>query len=144
MPLKLELQKTMEAQPERGWVPAEFYHMVADGAVVGTIQLRLGNSEDLRLYGGQVGYSVVPEHRGHGHAGAALRLLVPIARQHGMAELWITCTPDNMASRRTLEKVGAVYVETVRVPLDSDLHARGDYEMRRYRLDLPIGARCQD
>jgi predicted acetyltransferase len=134
--LTLKLQKVTEADPKRGWARAEFYDMLVGGEVVGTIQLRLGNTDHMRLYGGHVGYNVKAEHRGYGYASQALRELRPIARQHGFEEIWITCRPDNAASRRTLEKAGASYEGTVVVPPDSDLYARGDLHMRRYRLDL--------
>lgn len=134
--LTLKLQKVTEAVPERGWARAEFYDMLVDGEVVGTIQLRLGDTDHIRLYGGHVGYNVKPEHRGHSYASQALRELRPIARQHGFEEISITCRPDNAASCRTLEKAGASYQGTYAVPPDTDLYARGDFHMRRYRLAL--------
>jgi len=134
MTVTLKLQKVTEADPARGWSPAEFYDIVADGKVVGTIQLRLGNTSYMRMYGGHVGYKVEPEHRGHGYASEALTALRPIARRHGFAEIWITVRPDNTASCRTVGKAGASYEGTVAVPRNSDLYARGDLHMRRYRL----------
>jgi predicted acetyltransferase len=68
MAVTLSLQKLAEADPSRGWAPTEFYDIVAAGKVVGSIQLRLGNTDYMRLYGGHVGYKVEPEHRGHGYA----------------------------------------------------------------------------
>lgn len=136
MAITLRLQKVTEADPARGWAPAEFYDMVAGGETVGTIQLRLGDTDYMRLYGGHVGYRVEPEHRGHGYASEALTELRPIAHRHGFEEIWITCLPDNAASCRTLERAGAKYEGTVAVPLDSDLYARGDLHMRRYRLTV--------
>ncbi|HIQ19154.1 GNAT family N-acetyltransferase [Sphingobium sp. HBC34] len=136
MAVTLSLQKLAEADPSRGWAPTEFYDIVAAGKVVGSIQLRLGNTDYMRLYGGHVGYKVEPEHRGHGYASKALAALRPIAQHHGFDEIWITVRPDNIASCRTLEKAGASYEETVAVPLDSDLYARGDLHMRRYRLSV--------
>lgn len=136
MAVTLRLQKVTEADPERGWAQAEFYDIVAGGEVVGTIQLRLGNTDYMRLYGGHVGYKVEPEHRGHGYASQALTALGPIARDHGFDEIWITVRPDNIASCRTLEKAGASFEGTLAVPADSDLYARGDLHMRRYRLSV--------
>jgi predicted acetyltransferase len=136
MTITLRLQKVTDANPERGWVPAEFYDMVVGGEVVGTIQLRLGNTEYMRMHGGHVGYRVEVEHRGHGYASQALRALRPIARHHGFEEIRITCKPDNAPSCRTLEKAGASYEGTAAAPRDSDLYARGDLQMRRYRLTV--------
>lgn len=132
----LKLRTVTEADPARGWVPAEHYDIVVEGEVVGTIQLRLGNTESMKSYGGHVGYGVEARYRGKGYASAALKELCQIARRHGFREIWITCRPDNVASWRTLEKAGASYEGMVDVPLDSDLYARGDLQMRRYRLSI--------
>ena len=133
MAITLRLRQVTDADPARGWVPTEFYDVMAAGVVVGTIQLRLGNSDDIRLYAGHVGYGVEPQHRGHGYASAALIALRAVARKHGFEEIWITCQPENVASCRTLENAGAVFEGTIDVPLDSDLYARG-LLMCRYRL----------
>lgn len=125
-----------DADPVRGWVPTEDFAIVAADVVVGAIVLRLGDTESLRRYGGQVGYRVAPEHQRRGYATEALRLLMPIAVTHGFAELWVTCRPGNIASRRVLEKAGARFVEVVETPAGSDLFARGDREMCRYLLEL--------
>jgi predicted acetyltransferase len=116
VPVTLSLRKITDADPVRGWVPAEFYDITVDGQAVGTIQLRLGNTDAMRLYGGHVGYNVEPEHRGHGYASAVPRQLRVIASQRGFGELWITCRSDNVASQRALQKAGAQYIETIAVP----------------------------
>ncbi|WP_236552835.1 GNAT family N-acetyltransferase [Sphingomonas sp. 8AM] len=134
--MELRWSGRSDADPVRGWVPSEDFAIVAAGVVVGAIVLRLGDTEALRRYGGQVGYRVAPEQQRRGYATAALRLLMPIAVSHGFAALWITCRPENVASRRVLDKVGARFVELVETPADSDLFARGDRRMCRYLLDL--------
>ena len=125
MAIILRLRHVTEADPARDWVLTEFYDMLVAGEVVGTVQLRLGNDDNVRLYGGHVGYGVEPQHRGHGYACQALIALCPIARSHGFEELFITCAPENIASCRTLENAGASFQGTVAVPLDSKLYARG-------------------
>lgn len=104
--------------------------------ICGAIGLRIGNNEDTDRYYGHLGYNVLPPARGHRYAERAARLLLPLARRHGMSELWITCNPENMASRRTCERLGANYVETVAVPTNHPLYARGERDKRRYRVDL--------
>ncbi len=52
-----------------------------------------------------------------------------------MRALWITYKPENMASRRTCELVGARYVETIRVPKSHEMYAAGFRHLRRYRID---------
>lgn len=53
-----------------------------------------------------------------------------------MKELWMTCSPDNLASRCTCELLGAVFVETVDLPEDIDMYREGERQKCRYRLQL--------
>jgi tagatose 1,6-diphosphate aldolase len=63
-------------------------------------------------------------------------LLLPLARRHGLEILWITCDPDNIASRRTCELAGLELVEIVDVPEHMDMYQRGERRKCRYRLYL--------
>jgi len=56
----LRLREQRPADPKSGHVATDFYDILADGAPVGEISLRLLETEYLRLYGGQVGYGVAP------------------------------------------------------------------------------------
>ena len=104
--------------------------------VAGTITLRVGSTPALERYYGHIGYHVYPPHRGRHYAERACRLLLGLARRHGMRKLWITCDPANAASRRTCERLGMAVVETVDVPPSDPLYARGELRKCRYRLDL--------
>ena len=88
------------------------------------------------VYGGHIGYNVEPAFRGHHYAERACRLLFPLAQSHEMTTLWLTTIPDNYASRRTCERLGARLVEIVPLPKDNDQYAIGDREKCRYRIDL--------
>jgi RimJ/RimL family protein N-acetyltransferase len=107
-----------------------------DVAIAGSISLRIGHNLNLDRYLGHVGYHVLPPARGHHFAERAARLLLPIARAHGHRHLWITCNPDNLASRRTCQRLGAHFIDTVPIPKDNPLHSQGDRQKSRYRLDL--------
>lgn len=104
------------------------------GAEVGGINLRAASTPHIERYAGHVGYSVLPEHRGHRYAARSLPLLVPLARQLNIGTLWITCDPDNAASRRTAELAGAEFVEIVDVPADCIIYQSGHRRKCRYRL----------
>src|SRR6185436_3219193 len=104
--------------------------------IAGSIGLRIGDTEDLRMYLGHMGYNVYPAARGHHYAERACRLLLPFANRHGLKEIWITCNPENTASRRTCERLGAVFVDTIRLPSNHLLHQRGERQKCRYRIDL--------
>ncbi len=126
-------------------VPTYFFRMISavSGEELGAINLRIASSRHIEMYAGHVGYSVHPQHRGNRLAARSLRLLLPLARELGIDPLWITCDPDNRASRRTLELAGAEFVEIVQVPEDCVIHRSGHPEKCRYRLavaasqDLP-------
>jgi predicted acetyltransferase len=105
--------------------------------IAGSISLRIGNSFDTVMYYGHIGYHVYPMSRGRRFAARGSRLIMPLAARHGLNPLWITCNPDNPASRRTCQLLGAKFVELVLVPLEHPLYQRGDKEKCRYRLDLP-------
>jgi len=103
---------------------------------VGTCDLRIGDDPTL-YYAGNIGYNVSPVHRGNGYAYHACRVLLPVARDvYGFEKLLITCSPDNEASRRTLEKLNGTLLETVPVPEDHWLYRRGETIKNIYEYDL--------
>lgn len=100
---------------------------------VGYIDLRLGYTMSVVRYGGHLGYSIKPSWRGHHYAAKACLILKPVAIEHGMDVLWITCNPDNWPSRKTCEWIGATLVEIVDLPPDNDQYQRGERQKCRYR-----------
>lgn len=134
--LELVVAQTTPGDPPRGWVPAYVFEMRVGGHKAGGLNLRVGNTRDLIMYGGHIGYGVDPDYRGHHYAERACRLLLPLAKAHGLNPLWITCSPDNAASRRTCERLGAELVEIVKLPKDCDMYKRGEREKCRYKIDL--------
>jgi tagatose 1,6-diphosphate aldolase len=136
--LWLDLRTREPADPLRGWVPAYHFVMRLDGVdhPVGRIGFRVGDTHAIEHYAGHLGYEVAPSFRGNRLAERSCRLLLQLARRHGFTELWITCNPDNWASRRTCERLGAQLVEIVDVPKDSDVYAPGSERKCRYWLAL--------
>lgn len=136
--LELVLIEKYGGNPERGLVPFYKFEMrrVGAGRRIGNVDLRIGNTHYLVTYGGHFGYSVLPRYRGHRYAARSCALLLPLAREHGMGKLWITCNPDNIASMRTCEILGAELVETVDLPKDSAAYRKGERRKHRYKLEL--------
>jgi len=138
--LLLVFNRFLTSDPEREWVPAYHFNMIRAGSskVAGNINLRIGNTDQLILYRGHIGYGVKPEYRGYRFAARSVRLLMPLAAAHGLNPLWITCNPDNFASRRTCELAGAELVETINIPADEEMIQFGDVsgirQKCRYRL----------
>jgi tagatose 1,6-diphosphate aldolase len=118
-------------------VPTYFFRMMSIDRVeeMGTINLRIGSNPHIERYAGHIGYGVHPAYRGHHYASRSLVLLLPFARSLGIDPLWITCDPDNGASRRSLEIAGAEFMEIVDVPEDCGIRKYGGKLHKcRYRL----------
>jgi predicted acetyltransferase len=132
------------ADASKGWVPQYSFWMRLHDLpgrpmpvrMAGGISVRIGMSYPIEMYYGHIGYHVYPPVRGNHYAERACRLLLPLCRRHGLPTLWITCNPDNAASRRTCERLGMNFVGIVPVPESDPLYARGEREKCRYRLDL--------
>ena len=105
--LELVLKKKLAADPEHGhFLPAYKFAMLEIGLKIGEPPPHLGH----------IWYRVFPAHRGRQFAARACRLLVPLARRHGLDPLRITCREENRASRRTAELAGAEFVGLVDMP----------------------------
>jgi predicted acetyltransferase len=113
--LELVLVATLPADPGKGLLPAYKFDMrrVGDDVKVGEIGLKIGTPPD---HLGHIWYRVFPDYRGNHYAARACRLLIPLARRHGIDPLWITCREENVASRRTCELAGAEFVGIVETP----------------------------
>lgn len=103
---------------------------------IGYIDLRLGHNDEL-YYAGNIGYHIYPRYRGHSYAYEAARLLLHEAHaRFGMDEVIITCSPENIASRKTLDRLGGELLEITDVPAWHWLYQRGETVKRIYRFDL--------
>jgi len=134
--LELRLVERTLGDPQHQRVPAYRFDMIVGGVNAGSISLRVGSSAFIEQYAGHIGYGVEYEFRGHRYAARACRLLFPLARQHELTTLWITCNPENVASRRTCELIGGELVDIVDVPVESDMYKEGDRQKCRYRVRL--------
>ena len=130
----LRFVKVVPGEPARGFVP--YYHFriltAADSSDVGHINFRVGDTEHLRTCAGHVGFEIVDRFRGRGYALQACRAIASLVRSvYGAAT--ITCDPDNVASTRTVERLGACFVDEVPVPPHDPHYQRGSRIKRRYR-----------
>lgn len=104
-----------------------------DGEFCGAINLRWqpGTYELPPYCLGHIGYSVVPWKRRRGYATRALRLLLPQARDEGLAFVYVTTDAENVASRRVIEANGGELVERFRKPA-----VHGGAESLRFCISL--------
>jgi len=133
----LKLEKKSEANPEKKWVDA--YHfkicLVSDKTEVGDCDFRVGNTEKL-YFGGNIGYNVYENFRGNHYAGKACLLLLDLAKMHNMDYLYITCNPDNHASRQTCIYAGGHLESIINLPTDNDMYLEGDRQKCIYIFNL--------
>lgn len=135
--IQLVLEKTVEADPAKNWLPA--YHFAIcdpEGVKMGVCDLRIGHNENV-YYGGNIGYRVEEAFRGRHYAGKACLLLFELARRHGLDYLIITCNPDNWASRKTCQYAGGTLVEIAELPEDNAMRVEnGETEKCIYKFDF--------
>ena len=117
--------------------PTYHFRMVEprSGSVAGRINLRASRSELIERYAGHIGYEVLPPFQGRRLSCRAVEMLKPLALRLGLDPLWITCDPENAASRRVCELAGGVLVETVAIPEDNQMYAAGARQKCRFRFD---------
>lgn len=119
-------------------VPTIYYDIYdKENSKIGKIDLRLTIDGDMYYYG-HVGYNIRKEYRGHNYAYHACKLLFEIARdEFKMNELIITCSPENIASYKTLVKLGGEIIDLVDVPEEHTLYKYG--ETKKYIFKYKIG-----
>lgn len=133
----LVLETSLPSFGDHDHIPTYNYGIYLHGTKkkIGYCDLRCGMSEEI-YYAGNVGYRINEGYRGHRYAQKACRLLFTVAKQKQMRELLITCSPENIASRLTLEHLGGELIETVQVPHRHWLYARGEIWKNIYRFQL--------
>lgn len=121
-------------------VPTIYYDILRhdDLEKVGTADLRLKADGDMYYYG-NIGYNIMRSFRGNNYAYYACLLLFDIAKKEfGMDELILTCSPDNIASYKTLKKLNGELIELIKVPRNHPLYAVGETSkyIFRYKINL--------
>ena len=126
----------LEKHPGDGvLLPFYYYHIFVERQAVGKISIRIGDN-DHSYYNGHVGYEIDEPFRGRRLSLAALRLVLPVARWHGMRRIYITCAVSNEASRRIIEAAGGRLLEICPVPRTYFAWYEGIEDHRIYLLDL--------
>lgn len=119
--------------PAHGFVPAyQFRIIILDGLNIGHLNFRVGDTDHVRLCAGHIGYGIMEPFRGRGYAQQACRAVASFVRQFYESVI-ITCDPDNLASRRTIEKLGAEFMDEVAVSPEDAHYERGSRSKLRYR-----------
>ncbi|AKU15381.1 GNAT family N-acetyltransferase [Luteipulveratus mongoliensis] len=94
-----------------GKAPCTCRWIVEDEKVVGGIALRHGLTEKVQRLG-HIGYGIRPSARGRGLATWALGQMLTEAARLGESRVLLVCRSDNVASRKTIERLGGVLEPT--------------------------------
>jgi tagatose 1,6-diphosphate aldolase len=125
---------TFPGNPARGLVPG--YHFLIlhtkTRRELGHINFRVGHTEHVMNYAGHIGYEISRRHRGKGYAQQACRALAPFVREF-YDEVIITTDPDNHPSRKTIERLGAILIETLPVPPHDPVYESGSRMKLRFK-----------
>jgi predicted acetyltransferase len=103
-----------EARERRGGLnehgPSTHLWWAQGDTFLGRLQIRhrLGTAF-LRDEGGHIGYHVVPPARRQGHGSALLAAALPIAAELGLDCVLITCSGQNIGSRKIIESNGGLF-----------------------------------
>lgn len=89
-------------------VAATEFWAVEAGGFVGSISCRFTLNAMLERFGGHIGYGVRPRLQGRGYATRIVGLAKALYRARGDDRLLVSCAPDNIASKRVIEKSGGV------------------------------------
>ncbi|MGD6842486.1 GNAT family N-acetyltransferase [Bacillus infantis] len=103
---KVISQAKGELAPNR--VPATQFLSMVDDRAVGLVNIRHRLTPELLVEGGHIGYSIHPAERRKGYAAEQLKLSLAEAKKLGLKKVLVTCDKKNIASARTIQKVGGV------------------------------------
>lgn len=116
----------------------QFYYMIyriSDDLKVGQCGLRLKETDD-NYFLGNIEYEIFSFSRGNKYAEKAARLLAQVAALYGAKELSITASPENKASIKTIENLGAHFIEVKQVPKQMRLYKSGTKYVSIYKWDI--------
>ena len=104
---KLEEDRNREVTEEK--VPAETFFLVRedDDKIIGMINIRLALNEKLRKTFGHIGYSIRPTERRKGYNKINLYLGLVECQRHGLKEVMLSCSKDNLGSAKTIQSFDA-------------------------------------
>ncbi len=115
--IKLIPKSYDEPDLEKGYAPRYGFSiiLVDSNEDIGVVYFSVDTSTRQYLVG-HLSYGVSPTHAGHNYAAKACRLVKKVALAHDFKRLFIGAGYDNIASRKTIERLGAVPITKKDVP----------------------------
>ncbi|MGE6536821.1 GNAT family N-acetyltransferase [Bacillus luti] len=110
-------------------VPSSQFLSFEKGELIGFVNIRHRLNPELLRESGHIGYSVHPNKRRQGYATKQLQLALGEAQKLGLQKVLITCDKVNIASAKTIQKVGGVLEDEV-------VSVRTDEVVQRYWIEI--------
>lgn len=136
--MKIQLEEFINDNLISGFTPYYIYDIYEESHLVGKIVFRLGTDQQ-HYYDGHIGYSIYEEFQGHHYAYQACLLLKEIIREAGYDHVMVTCDPSNIASRKTIERLQAQFIEELPIPSTLRKVFTNDEKIKRiYRWEINV------
>lgn len=104
-----------------------------DMKMVGCLQVHTVLNDFMQEYTGHIGYSVRPSERRKGYAKRILAYAIKYMDSQGFDEIFISCIPENEASKKTILSNGGEFIERV-------FFEQEDVYLNRYKIQIKAGA----
>lgn len=137
--IKLVLKSQDQPDYENGVLPRYGFSIIHinDNRDIGVVYFAVDNTSRQYIRG-HLSYGVDPKYSGHNYAMKACKLMKQIALAHGFKRLFIGSGHDNIASRKTIEKLGAIPITADDVPDDKILKNLQEERIDMYVWDITI------
>jgi predicted acetyltransferase/8-oxo-dGTP pyrophosphatase MutT (NUDIX family) len=112
-------------------VPETRLWLVEGGEFIGVTGIRHELNENLLAWGGHIGYAVRPSKRRRGYGKLILQLALEKSKEIGISRVLVTCSPENVASRKIIESNGGILENEAEVEIDGKLDKK-----LRYWIDV--------
>ena len=82
-----------------------------DNRLIGSIQIRHTLTDNLKRYGGHIGYGIRPSERMKGYGTEQLRLVLDVAKEMNIPKVMISCDKSNIGSAKVIKNNNGILVK---------------------------------